>query len=247
MKKLLQYLALSVMLFSMTLLFTACPESGDEPGDDGSSSVVDNPILGMWQSVDNGTYFTFYNDGTGIIDCGCSGYFYHKFSYSYDKTSGKISVVSPVLNFSGVVTDLSSTLLMIDVNFLNGDSSDSDCSKRFAGIEMMSFQKVKSFNESSVSKVTKQMIVGKWVEMDTEGGSYEFGYVFNNDNTGYVYEKSQHHLEYFTYTFDVLSMTIDISFQDNKYADVGKLNVESLTNHTLWLGYSDIDLYLKVE
>ena len=42
-------------------------------------------------------------------------------------------------------------------------------------------------------------------------------------------------------------MTIDISFQDNKYADAGKLNVESLTNHTLWLGYSDIDLYIKAE
>lgn len=42
-------------------------------------------------------------------------------------------------------------------------------------------------------------------------------------------------------------MTIDISFQDNKYADAGKLNVESLTNHTLWLGYGDIDLYIKAE
>lgn len=67
------------------------------------------------------------------------------------------------------------------------------------------------------------------------------------DGTGYEYEKSQHYLEYFTYAFDVLSMTIDISFQDNKYADAGKLNVESLTNHTMWIGDGDIDLYLKVE
>lgn len=242
MKKLLQHLVSLVMLFSMTLLFTACSESGNEPGGEGGSSAVDNPILGLWNSVDTGFKFTFYNDGTGMIDSYCS-HFYHKFSYSYDKTSGKISVVSPVLNFSGVVTDLSSTLLMIDVNFLNGDSSDSDCSKRFAGIEMMSFQKVKSFNESSVSKVTKQMIVGKWVAMDTEGGSYEFGYVFNNDNTGYVYEKSQHYLEYFTYTFDVLSMTIDIDWSGELY----RLSVVSLTNHTMWIGDGDIDLYLKVE